>query len=394
MTPPYTITSLKAFFTRLGMPMRRIYSFTLLLAAFSGLVSFSSFRNEPEGSPVLYNTPLRLLFHPDNTTDQLQENSYAAEPDSSVRMQVLMLNYSEYGKAYNEKVQAIISRNLPRVTFTEYASTDLHSLEVALQSTDAVVIAYPSAAASSTLLSYSKLLKKFVQGGGSVIVTGTHEFEVLQQFDLIDLDFGYFSKEVPVHCLNPEHPLLQGEPTEFSTTNFAYPLDISDPAFVSVAEVGGYPAAGYKQLGNGKVIYLGVEYYYDEEAPSRLLINALSWTARKFSAESSEPVKPVRRNEEVLLAGSVKLDNVDLKVYPNPYVSKATLDLELVRPANVRIEMTDESGRSVAVILPKRPLGAGLCRFELPNIAPGIYFVQVQIGEQLYMKKVIKSEAG
>ena len=376
--------------------MRRIYTYSLLLAALSGLVSFSSLKNEPEGTPVLYNTPVHLLFNPDNRAEHFQDALYAADPDSSVRLQVLMLNYSDYGKAYNEKVQAIISRNLPRVSFTEYTSGDLHSLEMALQSTDAVVIAYPSATTSSTLTSYGKLLQKFVQGGGSVIVTGTHEFEVLQKFDLIDLDFGYFSKEVPLHCLNPDHPLLQGEPTDFSTTNFAYPLDISDPAFVSVAEVGGYPAVGYKQLGNGKVIYIGVEYYYDEESPSRLLINALSWTwtGRKSSTEASEPLKSVRRNEEVLLAGSVKLDNVDLKVYPNPYVSKATLDLELVRPANVRIEMTDESGRSVAVILPRRPLGAGLCRFELPNIAPGIYFVQVQIGEQMYMKKVIKSEAG
>lgn len=392
MQSPYTITSLKAFFTRLGMPMRRIYSTSLLLAAFSGLVSFSSLRNEPGGSPVLYNTSIQQLFHPDNHTGQ--EVAYAADPDSSVRLQVLMLNYSEYGKAYNEKVQAIISRNLPRVSFTECASSDIHSLETALQYTDAVVIAYPSATTPSALAAYGKLLQKFVQGGGSVIVTGTHEFEVLQKFDLIDLDFGYFSKDVPLHCLNQDHPLLQGEPTDFSTTNFAYPLDISDPAFVSVAEVGGYPAVGYKQLGNGRVIYIGVEYYYDEESPSRLLINALSWTARKSASDASEPIKSVRRNEEVLLAGSVKLDNVDLKVYPNPYMSKATLDLELVRPANVRIEMTDESGRSVAVILPKRPLGAGLCRFELPNIAPGIYFVQVQIGEQMYMKKVIKSEAG
>jgi hypothetical protein len=75
-------------------------------------------------------------------------------------------------------------------------------------------------------------------------------------------------------------------------------------------------------------------------------------------------------------------------------MSKATLDLELVRPANVRIEMTDESGRSASSYTAQTPLGAGLCRFELPNIAPGIYFVQVQIGEQMYMKKVIKSEAG
>lgn len=372
--------------------MRRIYSYSLLLAAFSGLVSFSSLRNEPGGSPVLYNTSVQQLFHPDNSATG--EVSYASEPDSSVRLQVLMLNYSEYGKAYNEKVQAIISRNLPRVSFTEYVSTDIHSLETALQSTDAVVIAYPSAASPSALASYGKLLQKFVQAGGSVIVTGTHEFEVLQKFDLIDLDFGYFSKEVPIHCLNPDHPLLQGEPADFSTTNFAYPLDISDPAFISIAEVGGYPAVGYKQLGNGRIIYIGVEYYYDEESPSRLLINALGWTARRAVPDASEQAKSVRRNEEVLLAGSVKLDNIDLKVYPNPYMSKATLDLELIRPANVRIEMTDESGRSVAVILPKRPLGAGLCRFELPNIAPGIYFLQVQIGEQMYMKKVIKSEAG
>ena len=94
----------------------------------------------------------------------------------------------------------------------------------------------------------------------------------------------------------------------------------------------------------------------------------------------------------MLYAGSgSKSESVNIKIYPNPYFSKATLDIELTKVTPVKVEMTDEVGRNVAVILPKKTVGPGLCRFDLPNIAPGIYFLQVQLGDQTYVRKVVKS---
>ena len=99
------------------------------------------------------------------------------------------------------------------------------------------------------------------------------------------------------------------------------------------------------------------------------------------------------RREEILYAGSgsVKVDNVDIKIYPNPYYSKATLDIDLNKPNMVNVEMTNEAGQIVAVVLPRKQLNSGFYRLELPNLPAGIYFVQCGIGERSIMRKVVKA---
>ncbi|MBL7828327.1 MAG: T9SS type A sorting domain-containing protein [Saprospiraceae bacterium] len=371
-----------------------------------GLVLFSSFRtgNPDFGRhPMAFNTPMSHLFYPETRQAAIiDEAVLSMDPDTTTRMHVLLLDYTSYGSAYNEKVKSIISKYLPKTSFTEFSDGSSYDLEHALAGCEVAIVAYPSAAQTASIKSFGKVLNKFVQQGGSMIFTGTHEFEILQQFDLFDLDFGYFSKDFAVHCQAPEHPIMLGVGNAFTMTNFTYPLDISDPGFVSVAEVGGYPTIGYKPVGQGKVVYLGIEYYYDEEASSKVLVNAVNWSVTKKSPPdagnqsitSLESVKAIKRSEEFLFAGSgSKEDQIDLKIYPNPYYNKATLDIELTKPSNVRIQMTDEMGRDVALIFPKKLLNPGLCRFELPNLSPGIYFVQIQIGDQVHMKRVVKSAA-
>jgi hypothetical protein len=381
-----------------------MFRFSFFVVLTFGLLSLSSFRTgDPffELSPLIYNTTIAQVFQPESRSMPIfDESGMSMESDTHTRSRVLMLDYSAYGSAYNEKVRGIISHYLPKTFFTDFTEGSAEDLTKALGGCDIVVVAYPSAAVPSAIKSYAKALNQYLQQGGTVLFTGTHEFEVLQQFGLFDLDFGYFSKERPIHALHAEHPLLQGVNTEINLANFAYPLDISDSGFVTLADVGGYPVIGFKPSGFGKIIYIGVEYYFDEAASSRMLINAISWSSKdrgvdniSGSVHAAELFKSgnVKRSEEMLFAGSGLKDQVDLKIYPNPYVSKATLDIELSKSTQVMVEMKDELGRNVALILPKKTVGPGLCRFDLPNIAPGIYFVQVQLGEKTYVRKVVKS---
>ena len=373
-----------------------------------GLLSLSSFRlGDPymDGHPSIYNSTLDQLFHPErHGAPFLEQREASFGIDSTLRYRVLMLDYSAYGSAYNEKVRRIIQHYLPKTIFTDFTEGSADDLTRALAGCDVVLIAYPSASESGTVKSYGRSLNQYVQSGGSVIFTGTHEYEILRQFGLIELDYGYFSKDRPLHAIHPEHPVFQGSISDVTLTNYAYPLDISDPGFVTLADVGGYPVIGYKSVGAGKIMYLGVEYYFDEMASSTILINAIAWSSREqvaevlgvssaFSSESSKPGS-IKRSEEVLLAGSgLKPEQVDLKIYPNPYFSKATLDIELFKPTMLMVEMTDELGRNVVNILPRKTVGPGLCRFDLPNISPGIYFLQVHLGDKTYVRKVVKSSS-
>jgi hypothetical protein len=357
-----------------------------LIALLAGIFSLAAFRSDPfsQDRPFPVNSTIAHFFLEEERSLPVSASELsAAEADSLSGLRLMMLNYFAYDSAYASKVQKVIQRRMPTSAFSEFWDGNADDLNTALGGQDAVVVAYPSGGSPETIKAYGKVLNQYIRLGGTVVLTGTHEFGALQQLGLFDLDYGYYCKERSVGQTIPEHPVFQGIGSDFSTDVYQYPLDISDPNFVTLADVRGYPFIGYKQIGAGKVIYLGLEYYFDEPQSSRLLSNVLRWA-----------VKPrVKRSEVVLYAGKgIEKANVfDLKIYPNPYVSKATLDMDIAKPTSMAVEMTDELGRMVAVLLPRRNLSTGLYRLELPNLEPGVYLVQCISSEGTEVRKVVKA---
>lgn len=357
-----------------------------LFALFAGFLGLAAFRSDPfsQDRPFPFNSTIAHFFLEEERSLPSSANDQVfAEADSLSGMRLMMLNYFAYDSAYASKVQRVIQRRMPSSTFSEFWDGSAEDLNISLAGQDAVVVAYPSGGSPELIKAYGKVLSQYIRSGGTVVLTGTHEFSALQQLGLFDLDYGYYCKERSVGQAVQDHPVFQGVGSDFSSEVYQYPLDISDPNFVTLADVRGYPFMGFKQIGAGKVIYLGLEYYFDEPQSSRLLSNALRWA-----------VKPrVKRSEVVLYAGKGigKANVFDLKIYPNPYVSKATLDMDIAKPTSMAVEMTDELGRLVAVLLPRRNLSTGLYRLELPNLEPGIYLVHCISTEGTEVRKVVKA---
>lgn len=358
-----------------------------LFALLAGVVGLTAFRSDDPFSherPFPFNSLISQLFLDNDREAPGAANDFTiAEADSSSGMRVMMLNNFSYDSAYAGKMERLIQRKAPNTAFTEFWDGTPDDLGNALSSQDAVVLTYPSGGSPETIRTFGKLLNQYVKQGGNVLLTGTHEFGALQQLGLFDLDYGYYCKERSLGRINPEHPVFQGIGPEFSSEVYQYPLDISDPNFVTLADVRGYPCIGFKQIGAGKVVYVGLEFYAEDPQFSRLISNVLRWVTKPR----------IKRSEEVLYAGKTqdKPHLFDLKIYPNPYVSKATLDIEVSKPTSMSVDMTDELGRPVAVLLPRRNLTTGLYRFELPNLEPGVYLVQCQSNEGTEVRKVVKS---
>ncbi len=356
------------------------------IALFAGIFSLAAFRSDPFSfdRPFPFNSTIAHLFlEEERSLPVSHSESFMAEADSLNGLRVLMLNSFAYDSAYSNKVQRLIQRRMPTSAFTVFEEGSSDDLASVLTGQDAVVIAYPSNGSPELIRACGKVLNQFIRQGGAVVLTGTHEFGALQQLGLFDLDYGYYCKEHKVGQVIPEHPIFHGIGNDFSTEVYQYPLDISDPNFVTLSDVRGYPFIGYKQMGSGKVVYLGLEYYFDEPQSSRLLTNVLRWASKTR----------VKRSEVVLYAGKGlgKPNSFDLKVYPNPYVSKATLDIDISKATSLAVEMTDELGRLVAILLPRRNLTTGLYRLELPNLDPGVYLVQCISSEGTEVRKVVKA---
>ncbi len=380
--------------------MLRFLSISALVAAAFCLNGFKG--NDPFGNsrPFPYNSIIANIFFEDSpVAPDLFES--APEGDSAATAtRVLLLQYSVYDSLYASRMRSSVQSQLPNSIITEFWDASPESLLTLLNGQDIVVAAYPSNGQSTNLKTMGKYLLQFASQGGGVVFTGTHEFGVLQQFGLIDIDYGYYCKDpnIKLELANTQntqsgHPIANGLPDNIHLQNYAYPLDVSDPLFITLAEMRGYPVLGYKPVGMGKVVYLGVEFYHDETETNKILQNTLRWLAPSAKCNPTVEQRQRQRKEEYLYAGTRNTEKIELLVYPNPYVSKATLDVELTISTAMSVNVTDEMGRLVQVLLPRKNLQPGLYRFELSNLPAGIYFIQCRTGEDVTVKRVVKSDS-
>ncbi len=323
-----------------------------------------------------------------------------AEPaaDTATASRILMFDYPAYDSAYAVKAESYLRQNTANFRFTQFWKGSPAEFAAALANCQVAVLPYPSKGEEDLLRAYGAALKNFARNGGTIVVNGTHEYDVLRNLGLFDLDFGYYFPTPKFHQSQPGHPILAGLTPDFSTENYAYPLDVSDPDFVSLADVKGYPAVGYKFLGRGAVVYLGPEFYFDEKNSTQLLVNAVNWCAKiakpkidRPTEKSAGPSRPRRLTLRLAPNEFPAKDSVGLKIYPNPYHDRADIELAVGEPTQMTVEVNDQLGQLVAVMLPRKTLAQGKHLLELPDLPAGVYFVKCKYGNTTTVRKVVKT---
>lgn len=345
-------------------------------------------------TPLIADVPVHFFCQnrqglPDLTTTY----SLSGADTSNTNFHILVFDYSEWDSVYSFQMKRFLSRELPGATLSGFNQLNEVSAGHELDGQQAVILTYPSLGDPVFLKTYGKQLEAFVRQGGLVVITGTHKYDVINHLGLLSVEYASFVEEAALHIKPERHPVLSGMSEEFTLQNNIYPLEISDPAFISIADYQGLPFVGYKSLGSGKIVYLGIEYYFDEPGPIRLLNNIFKWALTPPPvAVQPQPVgkSTVRRSEEVLFAGGGN-KNLDLKIYPNPYVQKAVLAFELEKTAFVSVEITAETGVNAGILLPGRTLVPGNYQIDIPDLTPGIYFVHCKIGDTSEVRKIVKA---
>lgn len=369
-------------------------SFMIGFTAWIALSAFTTLRHPRRLPSFAFNTAVAHMFGSDNRFlpgNLLDESGTAAIADSA-SYNVLLFNYSAYDSLYAAQMRYFLSRELPGANLTDYKNESVDRLERLLEKQHAVVITYPSGGDPDALAAMGKKLENFVRNGGVVVITGTHETSAIQALGLLSPDEAYYYEGATVQPKRPDHGMVKGVAGNFNLSNFVYPMEFADSDFVTVAEAEGMSVLGYKEMGEGKVIYLGLEYYTDEVVPSKILSNIFSWSLASAIPVSAKPeyttTRVLKRTEEILYAGSVP--RFDLKIYPNPYVEKAALEINIDKQTMVSAEMTNEMGSVVALLLPQKMLTPGFYRLEIPNLEAGIYVVHCKIGNHIETRKVVK----
>ena len=84
--------------------------------------------------------------------------------------------------------------------------------------------------------------------------------------------------------------------------------------------------------------------------------------------------------------------NLDIRVFPNPTRTNASVRFTLEDGAKTTITLHAMDGRPVRKILPKQRLEARTHTFEvdLAGLAQGTYHVIAMVGDRVYTKQLVK----
>ncbi|MEM9887923.1 MAG: S8 family serine peptidase [Bacteroidota bacterium] len=96
--------------------------------------------------------------------------------------------------------------------------------------------------------------------------------------------------------------------------------------------------------------------------------------------------------EEEMQEGKITLSSIE--IYPNPFRTQTTISYELSQSSHVRAGLFDAQGRKIRVLLSDTVQEAGKQQLLLnsEDLSAGLYYCQLQIGDQLFSKKLVLVE--
>ena len=90
-------------------------------------------------------------------------------------------------------------------------------------------------------------------------------------------------------------------------------------------------------------------------------------------------------DEEYLTMGSYILD-----VFPNPFNSQSTIEINIPQSSNITIKIYDTSGKFVSAIVKERlPIGTHKFILNGSNLASGTYFISIETDNKIVASKKI-----
>lgn len=92
------------------------------------------------------------------------------------------------------------------------------------------------------------------------------------------------------------------------------------------------------------------------------------------------------------LAEMPKIQNIAVDCFPNPFIRHLHLEFQVHEKRSVNIELLDGKGVLALSLLSEQNFDAGIYQmdFELDDLPKGVYFLKMELGARLVVKKVVK----
>ncbi len=191
------------------------------------------------------------------------------------------INTTQYANALSS-----INRYFNKYNLTETNTEDAGELEKALSGKDVLLISGQAdyvGVASSVFTGFTNVLQNFANSGGTVVFCGSEASDKIFNTGLFNGSFNswqYSGYTLTVNDLSD--PLMDGMPSTFQAVykTFFYTINNSDA--ISLVEAQWGSNVIYRNIGLGKAIIIGYNFYISNTGFDRILANAVSTSVKNY----------------------------------------------------------------------------------------------------------------
>lgn len=218
-------------------------------------------------------------------------------------LKILILSAGTYDSYIAMLVSQTIAARFPDAEITNFTDQQqINQLPGILADKQLVVIPFVGFYDISYYLQLGQVIRPFVEAGGGVIFTGTHAYQSLNAYNLLETsgDFNIYYAP-PLDAVLPQHPIMNGVDMQNTIYDEVFGHRFLSADYESLVNMYQYSAVGVRQVGLGKVAYLGFRYVYPHYNTSKVMENAVNWCARPTWTSVNPAVLTVPPGESATL---------------------------------------------------------------------------------------------
>jgi len=186
----------------------------------------------------------------------------------------------------NDHVDAILAQRLPSAVVTVTDTEDPSILASQLAGKKIFMCVYQKQIDPDVFTAFADVLNEFVNNGGTVLFVGTYGAigsanNIMKSSGLVNCIHAGTADPTDLLSLSLSdysHPLADNMPNPFVGKPGCMRYDIFNPDIVNLLTLQSAEVLSYREIGAGKAVHIGFNYFDTNEDISQILVNAIKWS--------------------------------------------------------------------------------------------------------------------
>lgn len=176
---------------------------------------------------------------------------------------ILMLTYGSSSGPINNLINAF-GYDFSKYTVEQYNSSSSFSIQAKINAMDPELVVIPYIGSSSSYAtSISSVLQNYATNGGTVMIAGQGNYNVVQNTGLFSGSYLGYEDYRTLYTASINDTILSGFPTSYySSSDDFYYYNFTNSNLNSLITYNNYAVVANRPIGAGEAIYVGYHYYY------------------------------------------------------------------------------------------------------------------------------------